>query len=72
MWYTICGYICYFQFYQVVIIKEVFPMNDIKKTIRELNLEDDFLFSKVMADNAICKRVLEQILNISIEKVVSS
>ena len=46
-------------------------MNDIKKTIRELNLEDDFLFSKVMADNAICKRVLEQILNISIEKVVS-
>ena len=46
-------------------------MNDIKKTIRELNLEDDFLFSKVMADNEICKRVLEQILNISIEKVVS-
>jgi hypothetical protein len=54
-----------------VIIKEGFPMNDIKKTIRELNLEDDFLFSKVMADNEICKRVLEQILNISIEKVVS-
>lgn len=54
-----------------MIIKEGFPMNDIKKTIRELNLEDDFLFSKVMADNEICKRVLEQILNISIEKVVS-
>jgi hypothetical protein len=53
-----------------VIIKEGFPMNDIKKTIWELNLEDDFLFSKVMADNEICKRVLEQILNISIEKVV--
>ena len=53
-----------------MIIKNGFPMNDIKKTIRELNLEDDFLFSKVMADNEICKRVLEQILNISIEKVV--
>lgn len=47
------------------------PMNDLPKTIKDLNLEDDFLFAKVMADNEICRRVLEQILNISIKKVVS-
>jgi len=47
------------------------PMNDLPKTIKDLNLEDDFLFAKVMADNEICRRVLEQILNISIKKVLS-
>ena len=46
-------------------------MNDLPKTIKDLNLEDDFLFAKVMADNEICRRVLEQILNISIKKVLS-
>lgn len=46
-------------------------MNDLPKDISELNLSDDFLFAKVMADNDICKRVLEQILNISIKEVSS-
>lgn len=40
------------------------------KTIRELNLEDDFLFAKVMSDKEICRKVLEKILNISIREVV--
>ena len=44
-------------------------MNDVPKNIKDLNLEDDFLFAKVMSDNEICRRVLEQILNISIKKV---
>ena len=30
------------------------------KTIQELNLEDDFLFGKVMSDNEICRKVLEK------------
>lgn len=41
-----------------------------EKTIKELNLEDDFLFAKVMSDKEICRKVLEQILNISIKEVV--
>ncbi len=39
------------------------------KTLAELNLEDDFLFSKVMSDPEICRKVLEKILGISIRKV---
>jgi hypothetical protein len=39
------------------------------KTLRELNLEDDFLFAKVMSDKEICKELLEKILEIEIEKV---
>lgn len=39
------------------------------KSILDLNLEDDFLFGKVMNDNEICRRILETILNISIKKV---
>ena len=39
------------------------------KTIKELNLEDDFLFAKVMSDKKICKELLENILEIEIEKV---
>ena len=39
------------------------------KTIQELNLEDDFLFGKVMSDNEICRKVLEKILNVPIKKV---
>ena len=40
-----------------------------EKTIHELNLSDDFLFAKVMADSEICRRVLEKILKISLRKV---
>ena len=40
-----------------------------KKTLKELNLEDDFLFAKVMSDKEICKELLEKILGIEIEKV---
>lgn len=43
-----------------------------EKTINELNLEDDFLFAKVMGDAEICRKVLEMILNISIEKILFS
>ncbi|NMM64637.1 Rpn family recombination-promoting nuclease/putative transposase [Clostridium sp. P21] len=39
------------------------------KTLKELNLEDDFLFAKVMSDKQICKELLERILEIDIEKV---
>ena len=31
-------------------------------TLKELNLEDDFLFAKVMSDKEICKELLENIL----------
>ena len=44
-------------------------MKDYEKTIHKLNLEDDFLFTKVMTDAEICRKVLEQILHISIKKV---
>ena len=39
------------------------------KILKELNLEDDFLFAKVMSDKEICKELLENILEIEIEKV---
>ena len=39
------------------------------KVLKELNLEDDFLFAKVMSDKEICKQLLENILEIEIEKV---
>ena len=39
------------------------------KTLKELNLEDDFLFAKVMSSKEICKELLEKILEIEIEKV---
>lgn len=45
-------------------------MPNTEKTIKELNLEDDFLFAKVMSDKEICRKVLEKILNISIKEVV--
>lgn len=45
-------------------------MSKPEKTIQELNLEDDFLFAKVMADTEFCRKVLEQILEISIRKVM--
>jgi len=37
--------------------------------LKELNLEDDFLFAKVMSNKEICKELLEKILEIEIEKV---
>ena len=37
------------------------------KLIEQLNLDDDFLFAKVMSDKEICKKVLEKILNIKIK-----
>ena len=40
-----------------------------KKKLQDLNLDDDFLFAKVMSDKEICRRVLEQILNIQIIEV---
>ena len=39
------------------------------KTLKELNLEDDFLFAKVMSDKEICKEFLEKLLEIEIEKI---
>ncbi|MPQ45065.1 Rpn family recombination-promoting nuclease/putative transposase [Clostridium tarantellae] len=39
------------------------------KTLKELNLEDDFLFAKVMSDKEICKEFLEKLLQIEIEKI---
>ena len=40
-----------------------------EKTIRELNLEDDFMFAKVMGNQEICRKVLEKILKVPIKKV---
>lgn len=37
-------------------------MQNKEKTIKELNLEDDFLFAKVMSDKEICRKALEKIL----------
>ena len=39
------------------------------KTLKELNLEDDFLFAKVMSDKEICKEFLEKLLEIKINKI---
>ena len=39
------------------------------KSVKELNLEEDFLFAKVMTDEYVCKIVLEKILNIEIKEV---
>ena len=39
------------------------------KSLQELNLEDDFLFAKVMSDKYICKEFLEKLLEIEIERV---
>ena len=39
------------------------------KTLKELNLEDDFLFAKVMSDKEICKEFLEKLLELEIEKI---
>lgn len=39
------------------------------KSVKDLNLEDDFLFAKVMTDEYICKIVLEKILGIDIKEV---
>ena len=44
-------------------------MNKKVKTLQELNLEDDFLFAKVMSDKEICKEFLEKLLDVRIEKV---
>lgn len=44
-------------------------MSTNKKKLQDLNLDDDFLFAKVMSDKEICRRVLEQILNIQIIEV---
>jgi predicted transposase/invertase (TIGR01784 family) len=41
----------------------------VNKNLKELNLEDDFLFAKVMSDKKICKELLEKILEIEIEKI---
>lgn len=39
------------------------------KTLKELNLEDDFLFAKVMSDKEICKEFLEKLLEVEIVKI---
>ena len=45
-------------------------MQNTQKTIKELNLEDDFLFAKVMSDREICRQVLEKILDVPITEIV--
>lgn len=44
-------------------------MPNTDKTIQQLNLEDDFLFAKVMSDKEICRKILEKILDVSIREV---
>ena len=40
-----------------------------KRTLQELNLSDDFLFSKVFSDAEICRQVLQKILKVKIKKI---
>lgn len=40
-----------------------------KVEFKDLNLEDDFLFAKVMSDKDVCKEFLEKLLNIEITKI---
>lgn len=40
-----------------------------QKTLQELNLEDDFLFAKVMSDKDICRRIIEKVLDIKIKEI---
>ena len=40
-----------------------------KRTLQELNLSDDFLFSKVFSDGEVCRQVLEKILKVKIKKI---
>ena len=44
-------------------------MSNTNKTIQQLNLEDDFLFAKVMSDKEVCSKVLEKILSVSLREV---
>lgn len=43
-----------------------------KKTLKELTLKDNFMFGAVMSDEANCRRLLELILQIPIERVTVS
>ena len=43
-------------------------MSNTNKTIQQLNLEDDFLFTKVMCNKGICRKVLEKIPGVSIRE----
>lgn len=40
-----------------------------KKTLKELTLKDNFLFGAVMSDEENCRRFLEMVLQMPIEKV---
>lgn len=40
-----------------------------KKILEEVNLSDNFLFAKTMEDEEVCKKVLEEILPIKINKI---
>lgn len=41
-----------------------------KALLKNLNLSNDFLFMHVMEDEEICKEVVEEILNVKIDKIV--
>ena len=43
-----------------------------RKTLQELTLKDNFLFGAVMSDENNCRRLLELILQIPIERVIVS
>ena len=43
--------------------------NTIPKTLEKLTLADRFIFYKVMQDKELCKRLLEIILNVEIERI---
>lgn len=40
-----------------------------RKTLQELTLKDNFMFGAVMCEEKICRRLLEMILEIPIERV---
>lgn len=40
-----------------------------RKTLKELTLKDNFMFGAVMSDENNCRRLLEMILQITIERV---
>ena len=48
---------------------EEFSARNSRGDLRNLNLSDNYLFEKVMQDPELCRRVLEEILQVSIQKV---
>ena len=63
----------YFYIIMIIILTKdkmkIWGNKNMIKQLKDLNLEDDFLFAKVMSDKEICKEFLENLLDIKINKI---